>query len=571
MTGPGNSTVGRAGRLRSALLSLWLLAASACAPPEPVVRPPHALIPVPDSIVLDGSSGFVFDSSTTIVVDIGDTEALRIGEMLASWIGNTVESRPPVLMAEGNAAGGAAARADAGTDVGRDAGTDVGTVRLTRAGAEASLGPEGYTLTASADGVTIRAPEAAGLFYGVQTLRQLLPAVVEYTAAYPLPPTVPGVSIVDRPRFEWRGLMLDVSRHFLPPDDVRRFIDLMALYKLNRLHLHLSDDQGWRVEIPGRPALTSHGGSTEVGGGPGGFYTVDEYEGLVRYAAARFVTVVPEIDMPGHTNAALASIPELNCDGVVPALYTGTAVGFSSVCTEREATYAFVEDVVRELSRMTSGPYFHMGGDEVRTLSDEQYEGFVSRVQDIVRAHGKQMVGWDEIAMADVGAGTVIQLWRPLWRSEAEQPLDSAAAAAANALRDGVARAIRAGARVLLSPADRVYLDLKYDSSTALGLTWAGIPDTRTAYDWSVSDLFSEIPEGTVIGIEAPLWSETLGTVHDFEFMAFPRLPGVAEIGWSRDEHRLWEEYRLRLAEHAERWTVLGVNFRRSPLVPWPD
>jgi len=212
----------------------------------------------------------------------------------------------------------------------------------------------------------------AGLFYGVQTLRQLLPAAVEYSAAFPRPMRLPAARVVDAPRFAWRGAMLDVARHFIEAAEVKRFVDLMALYKLNRLHLHLSDDQGWRLEIRSRPNLTRHGGSTEVGGGPGGFYTQEQYADLVRYAQERFVTIVPEIDMPGHTNAALASYPELNCNGVAPALYTGTEVGFSALCVESEATYRWIDDVVREIAALTPGAYFHIGGEEGERLTHEQ-------------------------------------------------------------------------------------------------------------------------------------------------------------------------------------------------------
>ena len=181
-----------------------------------------------------------------------------------------------------------------------------------------------------------------------------------------LPLEIPAVRISDAPRFEWRGSILDVSRHFLLPEAVKRHIDLMAMYELNRLHLHLADDQGWRIEIPDRPRLTAHGASTAVGGRPGGYYSLDDWQELFRYAAERFVTLVPEIDMPGHTNAALASYPELTCDAVAPPLYTGTEVGFSFLCVENSETYAFVEDVVDTISEATPGEYFHLGCDEAR-------------------------------------------------------------------------------------------------------------------------------------------------------------------------------------------------------------
>jgi len=444
-----------------------------------------------------------------------------------------------------------------------------GSIHLTLQDSPASVGSEGYKLVVSGTGVTISASAPAGLFYGVQTLRQLLPPVIEYTAAYPKPLFVPAMEVLDSPRFPWRGAMLDVSRHFFKPDDVKRFIDLMALYKLNRLHLHLSDDQGWRVEIPSRPNLTAHGGSTEVGGRDGGFFSVDEFSDLVRYAEDRFVTVVPEIDVPGHTNAALASYPELNCDGVARDLYTETSVGFSSLCTEKEEVYDFLDDVVRDIAAVTPGVFFHVGGDEVRELSSEAYNAFIERMEEIVESHGKRLVGWDEVAMADIGPESTIQLWRPLWPADDAPELDSARAAQASELQERAMRAVEQGTRFILSPADRLYLDMKYDQSTPVGLAWAGLADVKTSYDWTVAGLFGNLPEESIAGVEAPLWSETIDDIHDVEFLAFPRLPGVAEIGWSPESGRSWEEYRIRLGAQAPRWTALGINFYRSPQVPW--
>lgn len=511
----------------------------------------HAIIPNPSSVEFTPGDTFHLTEETRIFFDEGNQEAGRIGQVLADLIGNTVETVPEVAEADGNS-------------------PETG-IFLTLQGAAPSLGPEGYELTATQGQVTIRASAPAGLFYGVQTLRQMLPAVVEYTAAYPRPLFFPGVKILDNPRFGWRGSMLDVSRHFFSVDDVKRFMDLMSLYKLNRLHLHLSDDQGWRIEIPSRPNLTDHGASTQVGGREGGFYSVQEYSDLVRYAEERFITIVPEIDVPGHTNAALASYPDLNCDGVARELFTETAVGFSSLCTEREATYDFLDDVVREIAALTPGPFFHVGGDEVERLTPEEYNAFIERMDGIVRSHGKRLVGWDEVAMAELGPESLVQLWRPLWPADGAPELDSARAEAAAELQAGVMRVLDSGGSVILSPADRLYLDMKYDRSTPIGLNWAGLADVRTSYDWTTADLFSGLPEESIAGVEAPLWSETIGTLADIEYLAFPRMPGVAEMGWSQEARRSWEDYRLRLGAQAPRWTALGINFYRSPLVPWQE
>ncbi len=200
--------------------------------------------------------------------------------------------------------------------------------------------PEGYHLTATPEAIVIAAGRPEGLFHGVQTLRQLL--------SFTHDRQIPACHIRDYPRFSWRGAMLDVARFFFRPDEVRRYLDWLALYKINRLHLHLSDDQGWRLMIESWPRLATHGGNTRVGGGPGGYYTQAEYREIVAYAQSRYITVIPEIDMPGHTHAALASHAELNDSGAAPELYTGREVGFSTLCLHKELTYRFIEVPARD-------------------------------------------------------------------------------------------------------------------------------------------------------------------------------------------------------------------------------
>ncbi len=523
--------------------------------------PEHAVIPLPMSVELSWADTFHVTEGTRITYRAGDAAAERVGRILAGWIGNTVETTPEVVEL---GVGDGPTVASIGPSPGP-------SFHLTTGDGRDELGEEGYALLVSDTLVELSAPTPAGLFYGAQTIRQLLPALVEYTAAYPRPLFMPTGRIVDRPRFAWRGAMMDVARHFRPVEDVKRFIELMALYKLNRLHIHLSDDQGWRIEIPGWPRLTEHGGSTEVGGGPSGFYTAEDYTEIVEHAAAHFITVVPEIDVPGHTNAALSSYPELNCDGVAPELYTGTEVGFSSLCIDAEITYEFLDDVVREISALTPGPYFHVGGDEARQTEEEDFIAFIERAQEIVESHGKRMIGWDEVAITNLSAGSIVQLWRPLWPDPDAPPAAGPAADAARVLQEGAERAVAVGATFILSPSDRIYLDMKYDSSTVIGLAWAATIDPRRAYEWEPTEVFADIPEASIAGVEAPLWSETLGTLDDIEYLAFPRLAGVAELGWSPADARSWDEYRRRVGLHGARWTALGVNFQRSPGIDWTN
>ncbi len=408
------------------------------------------------------------------------------------------------------------------------------------------LGDEGYELNIGKKLIVIDANTSAGIFNGIQTLLQTLP--VKAPEGEKL--TVATGEITDYPEYGFRGAMLDVARHFFNVDEVKQFIDFLATYKMNVLHLHLSDDQGWRIEIKSWPKLTEIGGKLEVGGGPGGFYTQEQYAELVSYAAERNITIIPEIDMPGHTNAALASYAELNCDGKARDLYTGTEVGFSTLCTSKEIIYKFIDDVVRELAEITPGPYIHIGGDESHVTPMKDYIPFVNRVQEIVVSHGKKVIGWDEIANATPVEGATVQFWSNV---------------------KNTTMGVEKGAKVIMSPAARTYLDMKYDSTTTLGLHWAGYTEVDKAYSWDPATMVPGIGKENIRGVEADLWSETVTNIDEVEYMIFPRLPGIAEIGWTLPDKRNWNEYKLRLAKYGKRFDDQGINFYHSPKVPWVE
>ena len=423
-----------------------------------------------------------------------------------------------------------------------------GNIYLSLSGSDSELGEEGYQLTITDKLVSLAANKPAGLFHGIQTIRQLLPSQVEMSSKQKGPWKIATGTIRDYPTYGYRGSMLDVARHFFGVDDVKNYIDQLAYYKMNVLHLHLSDDQGWRIEIKSWPNLTAHGGKTEVGGGEGGFYTQEQYSDIVKYAQDRFITIIPEIDMPGHTNAALASYPELNGNGKATELYTGTEVGFSTLATKKEITYKFIDDVIRELAALTPGEYLHIGGDESHATKIEDYIPFMNRVQDMVIAHGKKVLAWDEVALSTLKPNTVVQYW----------------AKAENAIK-GVAQ----GAKVLMAPAKNAYLDMQYDSTSTYGLHWAAYIEVDKGYNWDPANLVPEIKKENIVGIEAPLWSETVGARNEAEYLLFPRLLGYAEIGWTPTELRNWDEYKVRLANHGERMKAMNINFYPSKLVPW--
>ncbi len=515
------------------LIIFTFFAFMSCRTPSPTEVEKHTLtgtfnniIPMP-VLVNPSGSWFNFEENTDIYINPVNPEMEFIGQYLIDKIKLSTGYDIFVLPAEKQPA--------------------EGNIYLTTAGGDPSLGEEGYELTITDNLIKLSAFKSAGLFRGIQTLRQLFSPLIDSKSIQKGEWKIATGTIRDYPRFQWRGVMLDVARHFFSVNDVKSYIDLAAYYKINMFHLHLADDQGWRIQINSWPNLAVYGGSTAVGGGTGGYYTQSQYSEIVSYAAKRYITIVPEIDMPGHTNAALASYAELNKDGIAPPLYTGISVGFSALDLDKEITYRFINDVIKELSVITPGPYIHIGGDEAPLIDSIDYVHFIDTVQAIVQSYGKQMIGWDEISKANLSGTSLAQHW-------------------ANKI---VLNAVNQGVKIIMSPASKTYMDMKYNSSITLGLYWAGFIEVMDGYNWDPSTQVIGISENNIIGLEAPLWSETLLTLDDIEYMAFPRLAGYSEIGWSPSTGRNWDEYKERLSEHGIRWTEMDLNFYHSPQVPW--
>lgn len=510
-------------------IALALAACRATTGPSPAGRPvAYAVVPNPAVIEISPSDSFLVTPRTAVVVDAAASAEV---EAIGTYAANLLASR----------AGAVAQRLAAGSAI------PDSSIALSIDASRTQLGAEGYELTVTKTQARIVAQQPAGLFHGVQTLRQLLPPAVEHQAAMNRRLIMPAAHVVDMPRFEWRGAMLDVSRHFLPPEDVKHFIDLYALYKLNRLHLHLSDDQGWRIEIKSWPNLTAVGGQTEIGGGFGGFYTQQQYADIVAYAKSRYITVVPEIDMPGHINAALVSYPDLGCNRTAPEPFTRIGGSSNTLCVTRDSVYTFVGDVVREISSAAPTPYFHIGGDEVSSLSKDEYHSFIERVEHIVDSIGPRMIGWGEIAPANIQPRTIVQHWT----------------------KDSSVIHARRGGMIILSPGPHAYVDMKYDSATVLGLRWAGLIDLKTAYDWDPATIIPDVGASSILGVEGPLWAETLITRQDYEYLAFPRIAAIAELGWSPASRLGWDSFRVRMAAQGARLAALGVNFARVRGLDW--
>ncbi|HWS59079.1 MAG TPA: family 20 glycosylhydrolase [Actinotalea sp.] len=497
--------------------------------------PLDQVVPVPVHVEAREGEPFVLRDGMRVVVQ-DDPAAVSVATLVAARIGR-MGGFPVALVTHDDGADGAivlrlvtdAAELGVPTDLG------------------AELRSEAYRVDVTAGRVVLTAPSGAGLYRAATTLRQ---AVRREGGRYLLDPGV----VLDHPRFAWRGLSLDVARHFFSVPQVRSVLDVMAGYKLNVLHLHLTDDQGWRLQLASRPELTERSGRTAVGGDPGGFYTREDYAHLLAYAAARHIAVVPEIDVPGHINAALHACAELTPSGEPAPAYTGIDVGFSRLHADLPGTEPFLREVFGELAAMTTGRYVHLGGDEVLSMAADEYAALVRTAARHIAAAGKGVVGWQEVAgVLPDGAGqdVVVQYW-----DEREGAAEVAEAAAR-------------GARVLLSPATKVYLDMRYDADSPLGLDWAGHVEVRDSYDWEPLDVLPGVPAAQVVGIEAGLWTETVRTTEDLFWLLLPRLAAVAEVAWSPAARRDWAGFAPRLAAQHTLWDEAGLTWYRSPQVPW--
>lgn len=413
---------------------------------------------------------------------------------------------------------------------------------------EEELGEEGYTLGISESGITITSATGAGSFYAIQSLRQFFPSEIEQGNLEQDDIYLRQAFIQDRPEYSWRGTMIDVARSFFGLDYLKEHVDRMALYKLNRLHLHLTDDQGWRIEIKGKPLLTEIGSKGSVEGGRSGFLTQEEYIELQEYALARNIIVIPEIDMPGHIYSALVAYPELNCPkysniepkrATPPELYSGYEVGWSKFCLEKPEIYDFVSEVIGELSSITMGPYIHIGGDEIE---DPRYEEFVVKADSIVQQFGKTTIGWQEITQAPVSSSAISQKW---WEGHGEVVVDL---------------------RVIQSFCSHFYLD------------HANVPGQENTLNWcketgvSIEDVYSfSSDDPKVIGVEAPVWTEHVLNDEMLDDRFWPRTLAVAEVGWTPEPQRNFQNFLGRVAGQGKRLNNMGIHYFDTPYVEWGE
>jgi hexosaminidase len=509
---------------------------------QPAVLPQPAIQSVSDGV-------FVLKPETSIISDKANQ---RSAKMLAQWLSPST---------------GYALKVKVGEDADN-------TISLKLDSTLTRLGNEGYLLDVTPQRVTIRAPHEAGIFYGVQTLRQLFPpavfARVKSSAVWELP----AVHIEDQPRFGWRGAMLDVSRHFMPREFVLQFIDLLALHKLNTFHWHLTDDQGWRIEIKKYPRLTQVGAwrkQTRLGHERrsqhgfdkqphGGFYTQREIREVVEYARQRHITVVPEIEMPGHAQAAIAAYPDLGVKGEPLEVWTRWGIN-ANIFNPNEKTILFMQDVLDEVVKLFPSTFVHVGGDEaikdqwkaspqvqVRlkelSLKDEHelQSYFISRMDKFLTSKGRRLIGWDEILEGGLAPGATVMSWR--------------------GVKGGITAA-KSGHDVVMAPTTHTYLDYYQSQDPGELPAIGGHLPLETVYSFEpIPEELSRDEARHVLGAQAQIWTEYLPTPGHVEYMAFPRLIALSEVTWSGKERKNYADFLTRLSVHEERLTLLNVNFR---------
>ncbi|MDD3108041.1 MAG: beta-N-acetylhexosaminidase [Alistipes sp.] len=533
--------------MKKVLLAAWCIAVSLdCFGGGKLLRTPSVdVVPRPAEMTVSEKGVFTLKPSTKIVFASNDEALLNSARFFNSVISPSLGGELTVVCD--------------GKKASKNIQVTLGTLQA-----------EEYQLSVTSQGVQITAGSPAGVFYAFQTLRQMLPAAVfkgETASAIELP----LVEIADKPHFAYRGAMLDVCRHFFTVDEVKTFIDILALHKMNRFHWHLTEDQGWRIEIKRYPELTRVGAFRDrcslEPGAPldaqpyGGFYTQDQIREIVKYAADRFITVIPEIEMPGHASAALAAYGFLGCKGegyTVPDIW---GVKEDVYCAGKESTFEFLENVLSEVVELFPSEYIHIGGDECpkarwkecpvcqQRMQQEQLKDelelqsyFVQRIEKFLNSKGKKLIGWDEILEGGLSKTASVMSWR------------GAA---------GGIEAAKSGNYVVMSPNSHCYLDYYQTQEVekepkAIG----GFLPVERVYSFDPYEGLNAQQQAYIMGVQGNLWTEFISTLSHAEYMALPRLAALSEVGWSYD-HRDYNEFKQRIKSLTGLYEALGYNYAK--------
>ena len=512
-----------------------------------------SIIPIPQNLKTN-SGQFVIDENTKIILDSDDLRISEVAEYFAEQLNsasgfsiNTVTLSDNIEMNN--------------------------SIIFENKKSDSSLGAEGYSIISDTEKIVLTG-SPHGLFYGVQTLFQLLPSEVFYDKKKPnVEWTIPSVEIIDSPRFKWRGMHLDVGRHLFPLSFIKKYIDYIAMHKLNIFHWHLTEDQGWRIEINKYPRLTEIGAwrnGTQIlktddsdGKRYGGFYTQNEIKEVVRYAEERFVTVVPEIEMPGHSVAALSAYPNLSCTGGPFEVRTLWGIDENIYCAGNEETFVFLENVLTEVLELFPSKYIHIGGDEapkakwkdcnkcqlrIKTegLKDEHelQSYFITRIEKFLNSKGRQIIGWDEILEGGLAPNAAVMSWRGI---------------------EGGISAAKRNHNVVMSPTDYCYFDYYEGDPENEPLAIGGFLPLDKVYSYEpIPEELNQDEEKYIMGVQGNQWTEYIATPELAEYMTFPRLCALSEVAWSPKEKRDYKDFSNRMTEHYVRLNELGINYR------WP-
>lgn len=522
------------------------------------------VIPRPLSAI-SGEGQFVLTPQTKVLVEAENSEAQEVADFFVAQIAKSTGMKPVVEISDKSQAA-------------------PGTILITTNGADENLGAEGYSLLANSSHVMIQAPEATGLFYGIQTLFQLLPPeILGDQVAEGIEWVIPAVTIKDKPRYSWRGMHLDVCRHFFPTDFIKEYLDLLALHKMNTFHWHLTEDQGWRIEIEKYPKLTEIGawradrsGITWDERKPqqpaekatyGGFYTKDEIREIIEYARKRHITIIPEIEMPGHALAALAAYPEYSCTGGPFTVATGGYWPIVDVfCPGNDKTFEFFENILSEVIELFPSEYIHIGADEVNKMNWEKCpkcqariksEGlknekelqsyFVKRIEKFLLSKDKKLIGWDEILEGGLAPEATVMSWRGT---------------------EGGIQAAKEGHDVVMSPTSHCYFDYYQDHPDDEPEAIGGYLPLEKVYAYEPTpDVLEPAEAKHILGAQGNVWTEYIPTPDHAEYMAVPRMSALAEVVWSPKNARNLKDFYKRMAAFYRRLDVLNVNYRQPDLI----
>jgi hexosaminidase len=516
-----------------------------------------SIIPAPEKIDRTGTH-FTITAKTKILAEKGNADALRIATLLVQKINTTTGFGLKVTESE--------------------KANEPASILFATKNADAALGKEGYQLLVNNNSVIVTAPQPAGLYYGYQTICQLLPAEIEgKSLAKGITWQIPGVKITDKPRFPWRGMHLDVSRHFMPLEFVKKYIDLMAMHKLNVFHWHLTDDQGWRIEIKKYPKLTDVGAWRKEslvghvkeepkkydGIRHGGFYTQDEAREIVRYAKERFITVVPEIEMPGHSKAAIAAYHELGVTGNQIEVATHWGI-FPDIYNVDESTFTFLENVLAEVIDIFPSEYIHIGGDEAIKdqwkasdkiqrrikelgLKDEHelQSYFVQRMEKFINSKGRKLIGWDEILEGGLAPNATVMSWQGI---------------------EGGIAAAKAGHEVIMTPIQSLYFWWHQGDPKTEPLAAGGFIPLQKVYQFEpIPTELNEDQGKYILGAQGCAWTEYMESPQKVEYMVFPRISALAEVVWTRKENKDWNNFVARMSKQYARYDQRGVKYAKIP------